>query len=300
MTFNRKNFIEFYKAILESYHDNFKKKYDNNDIVDIIFLKETIVETEFFKSMLHNTNDNEIESILSRILGVINIIEARENKSDLDIKQTWKYISESILKISLEHTISSIGSQGFLSIPLYKNDPNLSEFDFIRLHIWDNSLNEKMDLEKCQLFGIHTHTFFAKSWIITGTLINERFDHILNSRQGQHSVFKVKYNDSLNNVNQHTSVAINEHIDVEIIKTSTEIYKSGDTYEIKAGKFHRSNFNNSEGIAATFFSFTGKDGLDRSIVVGPKNIEQSEINRKEMIDPTNLLVKITSQITRNE
>lgn len=297
---DKSNFEDFYNAILKSYSEDFKNKHKNDYLKNLIFFEKDRVEINDLENLLKSINNNELESILQRIIGVYIIIDARENNLKLDIKKAWKFISESILKIELENTISSIGSQGFLSIPLYKYDPNLENFDFIRLHIWDTSLNELMDTEKCELFGIHTHTFHAKSWIIAGELVNERFDHVMNSDNAEHSIFEVVYNDSLNNVNQHSSTAINKHINVEIIEKSRELYKSGDSYEIKAGKFHRSNFINQKMAAATFFSFTGKDGLDKSIVVGPKSVEESEVNRKAIVNPTELINKITNQLSTYE
>lgn len=297
---DKNNFTEFYNAILKGYSEDFKIKHKNDYLKNLVFFNKDRVEINDLVNLLESLNNCELESILMRIIGVYMIIDARDNNVKLDTKKTWELISNSILKIALENTISSIGSQGFLSIPLYKYDPNLENFDFIRLHIWDTSLNELMDLEKCELFGIHTHSFYAKSWIIAGELVNERFDHVLNSDNAKHSIFDVIYNDSLNNVNQHTSTAINKHINVEIIEKSRELYKTGDSYEIEAGKFHRSNFINQENAAATFFSFTGKDGLDKSIVVGPKSIEESEVNRKAIVNPIELINKITIQLSTYE
>jgi hypothetical protein len=205
-------------------------------------------------------------------------------------------VSKSIRLIPVEYTISSIGSQGFLSIPLFKKDISLTTFDFIRLHIWDDSLDIFMDLEKTKDFSIHSHTFFAKSWIITGKIINDRYEFVTNEDDGEHSFFEVVYNNSLNKVNQHTSKAVNKNVNTKLYLVSQEIHSPMGYYEIKPSKLHKSGHVNSPKCSATFFSFTGKDGLGESFVIGPKSIKESEINRKIMINPNTLLDKIDNQL----
>jgi len=230
------------------------------------------------------------------MIGVRELIYCRDNNHSLDIIEVWKYISNSIKQIPNTYTISSIGSQGFLSIPLYKSDETLEKFDFLRLHIWDDSLNVYLDLKKCDDFSIHSHTFHAKSWIITGSVINDLYEYKVDSKNSNHSFFKVVYNNSLNEINQHTSKAINENKNIKLSLVKHEVHYSKGFYEIKASKLHKSGHINSPDCSATFFSFTGKDGLGKSFVIGPKDIQESEVNRKTIIDPTNLIAKIDQQL----
>ncbi|MDO6739475.1 hypothetical protein [Wenyingzhuangia sp. 2_MG-2023] len=294
---SEKEFKTFYEPLLKGYGEEFKAIIKSkNDICELIYLDSKIVSIDKLISLIKKETDIYVKSIVCRLIGVREIIYCRENKQKLDIKFVWELISKSIKIIPIKYTISSIGSQGFLSIPLYKFDESLESFDFIRLHIWDDSLNQYIDTEKCENFSIHTHTFFAESWVITGEIINNRFDYNINSKNSKHSFFKVVYNDSLNEVNQHTSKAVNEKIDIELYQTSEEIHFKNGNYKIDAGKLHKSGHTNSPLPSATFFSFTGKNGLDKSIVIGPKHISESEINRKMIIDPTELLNKINTQI----
>lgn len=294
---SKPEFKIFYNSLIKSYDENFKNIIIEEDkLIKDLFQNNEIIEIEYLEKYIDKTTDNTTKSLLLRLIAVKEIIYCREGTKTLNVKQVWKYISKSIKIIPISHTISSIGSQGFLSIPLYKYDETLETFDFIRLHIFDDSLNELMDLKKCEDFSVHTHTFFAKSWIITGKIINNRYEYILDSENSKHSFFKVKYNDSLNEVNQHTSLAINENINVELFQTSEEIHFEKGFYEIKPGKLHKSGHLNSPFVSATFFSFTGKDGLDKSIVIGPRNIEVSEVNRKLIVDPSKLLEKIDNQL----
>lgn len=290
-------FNGFYNPIIKSYSEAFKKEILPLDVMSSILFAETKKTTTIeLQSIIANQKDAYFNSFLCRFIGTREILFCRENSLQLDVKEVWRLISKSIRIIPASCTISSIGSQGFLSIPLFKKDETLESFDFLRLHIWDDSLDEYMDLQKVKDFSIHSHTFFAKSWVLTGKIINNRFEFIKNSDMAKHSFFRVVYNDSLNEVNQHTSKAVNENVNAELIKVSEEIHHAMAVYEIKPSKLHKSGHLNSPKCSATFFSFTGKDGLGESFVIGPKQIKESIINRKMNISPIYLLDKIDSQL----
>lgn len=291
---SEEEFSKYHLGIIKSYEENFNNFCPSiTELKNIFFVNSSEIDVAI---LLEISNNIYIDSYIKRLIGIREIIYCRDNNLDLDIKIVWKLVKESINLIPSNFTISSIGSQGFLSIPLYKEDRDQKEFDFLRLHIWDESLDKLMDLEKNENFAIHTHTFFARSWIITGKIINNRFDYEITDNNPTHSLFKVKYNDSINNVNKHTSNAINENINISIIKTSEEVHFPKSYYEIKAGKLHKSGHLGKSNCSATFFSFTGKEGLATSIVVGPKEIQSSEVNRKVNIDPKELLLKIDKQL----
>lgn len=290
-------FSSFYEPIIKSYAVEFLNKIASlNNIKALLFKNISEKSTIELIDDAEKISDNYISSFIYRLVGVNEIIYCRENKKQLDTNEVWHLISKSIRVISPELTISSIGSQGFLSIPLYKQDASLENFDFIRLHIWDDSLDKYMDLKKCHDFSIHSHTFFATSWIITGKVKNDRYEYETNSDGALHSFFEVQYNKSLNEVNQHTSKAVNKNINARLFKTSEETHFSKGYYEIEPSKLHQSGHLNSPNSSATFFSFTGKDGLGESFVIGPKNIHESEINRKMNISPIYLLNKIDGQL----
>lgn len=293
----KEEFLNWYEPLLKGYGKNFIKQVSSEEsITNLLYNDSEEITTDGLIEFIENQHNAFIQSLLNRLLGTRELIHCRDNNLQLDVKLVWNFISKSIRLIPISYTISSIGSQGFLSIPLYKFDEKLETFDFLRLHIWDDSLNEFMDLKKCVDFSVHSHTFFARSWILTGKIINNKFEYKSDSDKPQHSFFKVIYNDSLNEVNQHTSKAINKNIDVELIKISEEVHFGGGYYEIRPGKLHKSGHKNSPNCSATFFSFTGKDGLGESFVIGPKEIKESEVNRKMNISPLKLLDKIDSQL----
>lgn len=295
--FTKDEFHEYYEPTIKGYSESFKNIIESEIEISKLFFP--LNNEKSFKDLLNSLNeiDNQfVKSLLFRIIAIREVIFCRENEKELNIKFVWNLIAKSIRIIPKDYTISSIGSQGFLSIPLYKKDNSLDTFDFIRLHIWDDSLDKLMDIEKTENFSIHSHTFFAKSWIITGKIINDRYDFTTNSDNGEHSFFEVVYNNSLNQVNQHTSKAVNKNINTKLNLVSKEIHFPKGYYEIKPSKLHKSGHMNSPKSSATFFSFTGKDGLGESFVVGPKLIKESEINRKVNIDPHSLLDKIDNQL----
>lgn len=290
-------FTTFYAPVIKGYSESFKNHIKPLDeILGTLYNEHDVISI----TRLLSTADAEIDiyfsSLIYRLVGVRDIIFCREKNEGLDIVFVWNLISKSIRMLPVEFTISSIGSQGFLSIPLYKFDVSLEKFDFIRLHIWDDSLNQYMDLEKCEDFSIHSHTFFAKSWALTGKVKNDRYDFLTNSLNASHSFFEVIYDKSLNQVNRHTSKAVNKQINAELFKISEEVYHAHGYYEIKPSKLHKSGHLNSPDTSATFFSFTGKDGLGESFVIGPKTVRESEVNRKMNISPIYLLDKIDNQL----
>lgn len=287
----------FYNPIVKSYATEFSNKIITiKDIQDHLYNNAITKSIQEFISFAEQTEDNYLASFIYRFVGVREIIFCRENERNLNTDTVWMLITKSVRIIPTEFTISSIGSQGFLSIPLYKEDASLENFDFIRLHIWDDSLDEYMNLKKCEDFSIHSHTFFAKSWVVTGKVKNNRFEYDTKTSDATHSFFEVQYNKSLNEVNQHSSKAVNKNINAKLFKTSEEIHFSKGYYEIKPSKLHQSGHLNSPNASATFFSFTGKDGLGESFVIGPKAIKESEINRKMNISPIYLFDKIESQL----
>lgn len=291
------DFCDSFHPIAKSYSTEFLTKIKPlKTIKNLLFGSFREKSTKEIIEFANDNSDSFLKSFIYRLVGVLEIIYCRENKIKLNTNFVWKLISNSIRFIPSEFTISSIGSQGFLSIPLYKKDNSLDTFDFIRLHIWDDSLNELMDLKKCQDFSIHSHTFFAKSWIITGKVKNDRYEYETNVEDTTHSFFEVQYNKSLNEVNQHSSKAVNKNTNARLFKTSEEVHFTNGYYEIEPSKLHQSGHVNSPNSSATFFSFTGKDGLGESFVIGPKEILESDINRKMNIESNYLLEKIDSQL----
>lgn len=293
-------FKDYLHAIARCYADKVQKYLpETSDFPDSIFTNDCNILisklTEFSKSV----DNNYLTSVTDRMIGLWLIQDSRDKTSPLNIAETWNYISKSILNIDDEATISSIGSQGFLSIPLFKFDKKMSSFEFIRLHIWHDELLKHIDSNKSDKFSIHSHSFHAQSWIINGKIINKRFTVELKDDNQDFSLFEIKYNETLNKVNQHTSIAVNTNKKAFVQVSAQEEFNMGNSYEIKTGEYHSSSSAGKNGLASTFFSFTATDKIiPKSYVVGPSTIESSKINRKVHINPKEFIKLIDDNINQ--
>lgn len=117
----KEEFIGFHEPLLKGYSETFKHDIASLDILsDILFAKNEKITIIELQSILENQTDIHIKSFLYRLLGTREILFCRDNDLQLDVKKVWRLISKSIRVIPSSYTISSIGSQGFLSIPLFK------------------------------------------------------------------------------------------------------------------------------------------------------------------------------------
>jgi len=278
------------KCYADDFEDNLPKV---SDFPKTIFNSTDSINLKGLIEFSETVDNIYTKSVAKRIAGVRHIQYARDNNVKLDLLPTWNLISASILDLPSECTVSSIGSQGFLSIPLFKYDENMEEFDFIRFHIWHNDLLDYINQEISERFSIHSHSFLAQSWIINGIIINERYSVEKTNENSQSSLFKIEYNKTLNKVNQHTSSAVNTGQNVNVNKLEKEAYQTNETYKINAGDYHKSYSEGKNGLSSTFFSFTTQNKtVVQSNVSGPSKMQTSEINRKMHIDPKQLILEI--------
>lgn len=292
------NFEEFLNSTKLCYSEECQEKLPSIKDFPSNLFQEDLFDVMQLEKLAESTSNIYLASVSKRILGILLIQESREEDINLNLKNCWRFISESIRMIPSENTISSIGSQGFLSIPLFKFMNKMSMFEFIRLHIWDKSLEKHIDQKASTNFSIHTHSFHAHSWIITGKIINDRYIVTESKETTPHIRFTINYNKTLSRINQHTSTASNDNIYVVPNQISHEVYMSGGSYQIKAANYHNSGTEDRDGLSATFFCFTAKNGMvNTSYVVGPAEQQESEINRRMHIDPKYLLEKIEQKQT---
>jgi len=266
------------------FSESFKEAFENKDFEQILEFGQT-------------QSNQYIKSICNRIAGVHLIQKARRNNSGLDVNKAFELIADSITEIPSISTISSVGSQGFLSIPIFKFEEHIENFEFIRFHIWSPKLDKYIDPKTRDVFSIHSHRFHARSWIITGELVNQDYNIDRESDNPNSALFEIKYNATLNEVNQHQSTANNTGKQIEVKETNNLIFSKSNTYEIKQGDFHKSTQKNEQGTTATFFSFyLNNEKLGESEVTGPMDIEESKINRKMYIEPNEFINDIKESI----
>jgi len=205
--------------------------------------------------------------------------------NDFDLKHLWSLVYEAIIKTPSENLISTIGSQGFLSVPICRIEKLPDSFYFLRLHIWHNDFKKYFDEDKFENFAIHSHQFHANSLILAGEVFNTRVLVTESELEKNSSLFKIDWEKDPKNINQKTSVAINTERGITNVPQIKESYKQGDSYEITAGEYHLSRTNPDKEISATLFLFSSeKSYTGKSNVVGPSSVKKSTINRKHVID----------------
>jgi len=297
MTKNKFDFDKLLESVCSCYGESVAQSLPSlSDFPETVHNSNGLNENQI-RIFLKSSKDIYLKSVCYRLMAVFRIQESRESKIELDIAEVWNLVYLSICDLPKGSVISSIGSQGFLSIPLYRYRTDINEFEFLRLHIWDDSLNQYISGETRTDFSIHSHRFHAQSWIITGSILNERYHVEEVSAKKEHALFDIKYNETINKVNKHTSNAVNTEKHVELKFISKEQYFPSSTYQIQGGSYHKAGTISEDGLTATFFSFTAKDGIvDSSYVIGPSTVQNSEINRKTEIDPTYLLKRLDTKI----
>ena len=294
------NFQIKLQSILNCYSEEIRENLPTLSDFPKDFVTSNVLDIEILEDIKKNSNDIFLKSVINRIIAITEFQNARSKNKKINIVRLWCLISESITIIPAYSTIASIGSQGFLSIPLLNYKEEMLDFDFIRLHIWDKSLIEYIDKFALENFSKHTHSFHAQSWVLYGEIVNNRYS-IEVDNHAKSSLFKIEYNKTLSKINQHSSEAINTGINISIKNIGQEIYVAQDSYEVEKGDYHSSESGSPDGLSASLFSFTARNKvITQSKVVGPRDIKVSKINRKKHIDPTNLIDKISSKIEKNE
>jgi len=295
-------FLFLQEGVLSSLSNKGKESVRNLDnLSNQIFKNKSSISDQELMVFCLNHSDKLLKCIGLRILLVDHILKKYEKtllkNEKIDINKAWEILYESFQGLPESHLIASIGSQGFLSIPIYHSMKS-NNFNFIRLHIWDESLDKHLNLDTYKQLSIHSHQFHAQSWILTGEIYNKRFDvNKVENQLTDYNYFDIQWNNSENTVNRKTSIAVNTRNYVEVLEKEVEVYKSEDTYSINAGEFHESRAKKKNCISSTLFIFsTHKGRVPTSHVLGPSNIEYSEINRKVQVNFSPLLDKLNSAI----
>lgn len=299
---DKKNFETFVDSITKCYAKEVANDLPKwTDFPGEIVSDENIDLTKL-EEALDSFSNLYLKSVSLRLIAIKHLQECRERELKPDLKKIWRLLFQSIMILPGNAAVSSIGSQGFLSIPLYKYDKEIQNFDFFRLHIWDRILDQYINTQARDNFSIHTHSFYAESWIVCGKIVNDRYLVNHSSEATDYSMFKVEYNQTLNEINRHTSTARNTKHFMKCKQISNEVYYQDGNYSIKAGDYHKSDFaGDDNGLSATLFNFYAPKGLvDDSFVIGPSSIENSEVNRKVHIDPKDLLERIDRQFKLND
>ena len=267
--------------------ENILKKYsiNNNITVDFLF---SCIQTE---------SNPLLKSVLLKSVIGVKVFSAQKNESSISSSFIYPLIYDSLIELEEDHIIGRIGSQGFLSIPIIRIDEGKKSFNLLRLHIWDDSLDAEINPITRNYFTIHSHQFYARSWILTGEIFNHLYSVKQINIESNYCFFDIDWKNKKTKVNERVSLAINQKkfADVQLIKS--EKYRSGQTYSVKEGDFHASSVNRNFEINSTLFLFSSLYGrVNRSFVLGPSDIDQVETNRSKAITVKPLLEKLKSVI----
>lgn len=221
-----------------------------------------------------------ITAYLNRIALILIIIITHEKSTsqkllNINLSIIWNLLYKSIFILNGEtlKVMSSISSQGFMAIPIYKNE-NGEINEQIRLHIWSKSLNCFIDASEFTKFNIHSHLLHSQSWILHGEIANTVYDIEFGLGDSNLNVFNIKWGKPKHNHKdlQRKSFLENSFIPAIIVDQYTNIHSKGTTYELEAGRFHSSAPVNINMINATLFLFRSvKSRTQQSYVIGPKN-----------------------------
>ncbi len=266
---------------------------DNATLVEFISNNKVDLSLQKLLSSLESDLNKYDKSLLLRIFITANIISASESNTGINIKEIWKKIYESLMIVETDDIIASVGSQGFLAIPLFRIEKESGDFYFLRLHIWSSDIDSLINSENKNNLRIHTHQFFANSWILCGEVFNTRYIVTPSSTETKYTLFDIKYNNSDKNKVKNNSIAINSNAFMNVEPREVETYSSGGKYNIEADHFHMSEVNTKLEITSTVFLFShnGKKA-EISRVLGPAGLKVSEINRLENVNFVPFLSKI--------
>lgn len=270
-----------------------KAKIDLHKIAEQIFKSKT--ESVSLKELNGSAEDfTEIENaFVMRIFVIEYILKINRTSNKLQsTKSVWDIVYFTILKLETEKVNTSVGSQGFASIVIYRREDE-GDIKILRLHIWDKSLSQYLQVEDLNSFAIHSHKFHAQSWILSGEIINTRFSPITESISNQ-AFFKIDWEEKNGQWNSFLS---NTMKTTSAIANSIETYQAGATYMIDSGDFHKSEVNLDIGISATLFLFNSKiNAVDLSYVIGPKSRDRGPNYQYTSFEANQLLKELNNTI----
>lgn len=281
-----------------------------SDLLEFVIKKELDLQEiskKIFTSKFDNKKLNDIDIIskkysdlekafISRICLVHYILNINKSFETLEsFKEIWNLIYETIITLEGNNIITSVGSQGFASIILYRRQDK-NDIKILRLHIWDKDLKKYLNNEDLNLFAVHSHKFHTQSWILSGEIMNTRFFNNNNNddKKTDLNYFKIDWKEENG---EWKSFLSNTMKIAALFSYPRERYFCGDTYTINAGEFHKSEVNFSEDIVSTLFLFNSKiNNIDLSYVVGPTHRKEGPDYKYTVFEASKILNKLNKTI----
>lgn len=245
--------IDIENLILRIYRDHNTLKYD--EILDKYSTNETPTAISLIKLVV--LSDYSLKAFASR--------------NRINTQFAWRLILDVLTFFNKNNPVSTIGSQGFVSIELYRFESG-KDRKILRLHIWDESFSINPQNVNLKKYEIHSHLFNAQSHVLAGSILNERFDISSSNDKSENSLYQINWksitnDDGISKRQSDLTVYVNH---VKVTKLSSETIGAGQDYSVSINEYHSSR--SLTPISATLFLFNSYEGLSElSKVVGPKN-----------------------------
>jgi hypothetical protein len=250
---------------------DFHSRIDLDNLTLRIYREKSILN---YDDILKKYSINESSTAISFIKHVIlsdYSLKSFKTRDRINTQFVWRLIFDSLTFFRKNNPYAGIGSQGFLSIELYRfeSDDNRK---ILRLHIWDDSFSNDFKENDFRKYKIHSHLYSAQSHVIAGNILNNRYEVSDSETESKNSLYSINWN-STKDENGTTKRESNLEIDksnIQIKKTSSEKIAMCQGYSVSIDEYHSSESITS--LSATLFLFNSNEGLnDLSKVVGPKN-----------------------------
>lgn len=209
----------------------------------------------------------------------------------------WRLIFEVLKFFRQDFQTAGIGSQGFLSIELYRFEKN-EDRKILRLHLWSDNFDKEFEQNDYRKYKIHSHLFNAQSHVLSGSIKNNRYKILDSNNETENSLYKINWVTTENNGQTiRKSHLIKEIENIEIKKINSEVISISQEYSININEFHSSESTSQ--ISATLFLFDSDEGLnENSKVVGPKD-DKSPGFKYEEINFFPLLYEVDREIKKH-
>jgi hypothetical protein len=245
--------IDFDNLLIRIYSD--KNVLDYGQILEKKSLNESLSAQSFIKLVV--LSDYSLKAFKSR--------------ERINTQFIWRLIFDCLLFFNQNKPTAGVGSQGFLSIELYRYESERNR-KILRLHIWDDSFGNYFHGNDFEKYKVHSHLFHAQSHVLVGNIVNERYEIVGSKEPSENSLYKIvwnSYNDEMGLQKRKSELNV-ELNDVKLKKLSSETITMGQEYSVSINEYHSSQSIGS--TTATLFLFNSDEGLnDFSKVVGPKN-----------------------------
>jgi hypothetical protein len=245
--------IDIENLLLRIYRDKNVLEYD--EILDKYSVNEAPVAINFIKLLVLADYS----------------LKAFKNRKRINTQFAWRLTFDCLRFFKKDNPTAGIGSQGFLSIELYRFESK-SNRKILRLHIWDETFANNFQGNDFGKYKIHSHLFSAQSHVLAGNILNERYEVLNSNEPSENSLYRIDWKSVTDNQGlfKRKSELNVDLSDVKLKKTSSETITMGQEYAVSINEYHSSK--SITPLSATLFLFNSDEGLnDLSKVVGPKN-----------------------------